>query len=445
MRLDKLIKTKKAKVAVIGLGYVGLPTAVEIAKAGYKVFGIDIQKVRVNKINKGSSFLFDVSSKELKEAIKSKRLKAYNNHSVLRKADIVLICVPTPLDKNKIPDISYIRSTAQEIAKHLKKGQLIILESSTYPGTTREVILPELEKPIRRAQGKRLKVGRDFYLAFSPERIDPGNKIYKLKDVSRVVGGITRKCTKLATEFYRTFISGQVMPLSSAEAAEMTKILENTFRLVNISMINELALLCGKMGIDIWEVIEAAKTKPYGFMPFYPSPKLGGHCIPLDPFYLSYKAKEYNFWTRFIELAGEINEQMPHAVVTKAIWALNLRNKPVRGSKILVWGAAYKKDVGDPRESAVYDIISDLLRKGAVVNYFDPYIPKLRLKDGFLKKSVTLKSVKYTPNILKNYDLVLILTDHSGFNYDELARKSNFVVDTRNAIKSRKYKNVSWL
>ena len=429
MRLDKLIKTKKAKVAVIGLGYVGLPTAVEIAKAGYKVFGIDIQKVRVDKVNKGNSFLFDVSSKELKEAIKSKKLKAYNNHSVLKKADIVLICVPTPLDKNKIPDISYIRSTAQEITKHLKKGQLIILESSTYPGTTREVILPELEK-------RKMEAGKDFYLAFSPERIDPGNKIYKLKDVSRVVGGITRKCTKLATEFYRTFISGQVMPLSSAEAAEMTKILENTFRLVNISMINELSLLCDKMGIDIWEVIEAAKTKPYGFMPFYPSPKIGGHCIPLDPFYLSYKAKEYNFWTRFIELAGEINEQMPHYMVTKVIWALNLKKKPVRESKILIWGVTYKKDIGDTRESAAFDIIFDLLRKGAKVNYFDPFVKEFKVDNK------TLKSIKYSPAKLKNYDLVLILTDHSGFDYDELVKNSKLVVDTRNAIKSRKHKNV---
>jgi len=440
--LKNLIRTKKTKVAVIGLGYVGLPTAVEIAGAGYKVFGIDIKKQRVNSVNKGKSYILDVSSKVLKRVIKSKKLKAFNNYLPLKNANIVLICVPTPLDKNKVPDVSYIRSTTEEIAKYLHRGQLIILESSTYPGTTREIILPELEKPIRQAQGKRLKVGRDFYLAFSPERIDPGNKEYKLKNVPRVVGGITKKCTKLATEFYRTFISGQVMSLSSAEAAEMTKLLENTFRLVNISMINELALLCGKMGIDIWEVIEGAKTKPYGFMPFYPSPKLGGHCIPLDPFYLSYKAKQYNFWTRFIELAGEINNQMPHVVVTRVIWALNFNNKPVRGSKILVWGAAYKRNVGDSRESAIFDIIPDLLRKGAIIDYFDPHIPKLQLKDGFLKKPVTLKSIKYTPKILKNYDLVLILTDHSDFNYDEIAKNSKLVVDTRNAIKSRKYKNV---
>lgn len=414
------------------MGYVGLPTAVELAKAGYKVFGIDIKKQRVDLTNRGKSYISDVPSLELKKVVKEKRLIAFNNYQQLKKADIILICVPTPLDKNKVPDVSYMAATAEAVARFLHKGQLVILESSTYPGTTREIILPKLER-------RGFKAGRDFFLAFSPERIDPGNKIYKFKDVSRVVGGITEKCTQLASEFYRSFIKAQVMPLSSPEAAEMTKILENTFRLVNISMINELALFCGKMGIDIWEVIEAAKTKPYGFFPFYPSSKIGGHCIPLDPFYLSYKAKEYNFWTRFIELAGEINEQMPHQIVTKAIWALNLNKKPVRGSKVLIWGVAYKKDVGDARESGAYDVAKDLLRKGARIDYFDPHIKEFRA-DGKV-----LKSIKYSPVKLKNYDLILILTDHSGFNYEELARKSKFVVDIRNAIKSRKHKNVSWL
>ena len=431
MDLENLIKNKRAKVVVIGLGYVGLPTAVELAKVGFEVFGIDIKKERVDLVNKGKSYILDVPSKDLKEAVNSKKLLAFNTHQPLKNSDIVLICVPTPLDKNKIPDISYIKSTTEEIAKHLQEGQLIILESSTYPGTTREIILPNLQKTG-------LKVGKDFFLAYSPERLDPGNKEYKLKDVSRVVGGITKKCTHLATEFYRSFIKAQVIPLSSPEAAEMTKILENTFRLVNISMINELALLCGKMGIDIWEVIEAAKTKPYGFYPFYPSPKVAGHCIPLDPFYLSYKAKEYNFWTRFIELAGEINEQMPHFVVTKVIWALNLKKKPVKESKILVWGVAYKKDITDARESAAYDIIRDLKRKGAKVDYFDPFVKEFNVDNK------TLKSIKYSLPKLKKYDLVLILTDHSGFNYEQLARKANLIVDTRNAIKSRKHKNVSW-
>ena len=432
MSLESLIKQKKAKVAVIGLGYVGLPTVLELAKTGFRVFGIDVKKERVDKVNRGLSFIFDVSADELKRAVRSKKLKAFNRHLPLKNADIVLICVPTPLDKNKVPDISYIKNTVREIARYLHKNQLIILESSTYPGTTREVILPVLSQ-------SGLKVGRDFYLAFSPERIDPGNKDYKLKDIPRVVGGITKNCTELATQFYRSFIKAEIMPLSSPEAAEMTKILENTFRLVNISMINELALLCGKMGIDIWEVIKAAKTKPYGFMPFYPSPKIAGHCIPLDPFYLSYKAKEYNFWPRFIELAGEINEQMPHQVITKVIWALNLKKKPVRESKILVWGVSYKKDIGDVRESAAHDIIPDLLRKGAKIDYFDPYVKEFRADNKILRP------IRYSPEILKNYDLVLILTDHSGFDYDEIAKNSELVVDTRNAIKSRKYKNVSWL
>jgi UDP-N-acetyl-D-glucosamine dehydrogenase len=432
MNLENLVKNKKAKVAVIGLGYVGLPTAVEIAKAGYNVFGIDIKKERVDSVNEGKSYILDVPSKELREVVKNKKLIAFNNYQPLKKSDIILICVPTPLDKNKNPDISYVFFTTKEIAKYLRRGQLVILESSTYPETTKKVVLPELEKT-------KLKVGKDFFLAYCPERVDPANAKYKLKDVSRVVGGITKKCTQLTAEFYRNFIQANIFPLSSSTAAEMTKILENTFRLVNISMINELAQLCGKMGIDIWEIIEAAKTKPYGFMPFYPCPKIAGHCIPLTPFFLSYKAKEYNFWTRFIELAGEINEQMPHIVITKVIWALNLNKRSVRGSKILVWGVAYKKDIRDTRESGAYDIISDLLRKGAKVDYFDPFVKEFKVDNK------TLKSIKYFPAKLKNYDLVLILTDHSSFNYEELARKSKFVVDTRNAIKSRKYKNVSWL
>jgi len=429
MDLKILIQEKKAKVSVIGLGYVGLPTALELAKAGYQVFGIDIQKKRVDKVNQGKSFIHDVSSEDLKKEVKKNHLKAFNNYLPLKKSDIVLICVPTPLNKNKVPDISYIRDTTKEIAKYLHKNQLIVLESSTYPGTTREIILPELEKTG-------LKVGQDFYLSFSPERIDPGNKEYKLKNIARVVGGITRKCTELTKEFYQSFIQAKIIAMSSPESAEMTKILENTFRLVNISMINELSLLCGKMGINIWEIIEAAKTKPYGFMPFYPSPKIGGHCIPLDPFYLSYKAKEYGFWPRFIELAGEINEQMPHAVVTKVIWALNLKNKSVRGSKILIWGVSYKKDIGDTRESAALDIIPDLFKKGARIDYFDPYVKELRVDNK------VLKSIKYSSSSLKKYDLILILTDHSGFHYDEVAKKARMVVDTKNAIKSKKYKNV---
>ncbi len=435
MHLGNLIKIKKAKVAVIGLGYVGLPTAVELTKAGYKVFGIDIKKQRVDSANKGKTYILDVSSKELKEAIKSKKLTVFNDHSSLKKADIILICVPTPLDKNKNPDISHILSTTKEIAKYLRKKQLIILESSTYPEMTKKVILPELEKT-------KLKVGKDFFLAHCPERIDPGNEKYKLKDVSRVVGGITKKCTRLAVEFYRSFIQAPIFPLSSSTAAEMTKILENTFRLVNISMINELALLAGRMGVDIWEVIEAAKTKPYGFFSFYPSPKCAGHCIPITPFFLNYTAKQYKFWTKFIDLAGEINEQMPHYIMNKVIWVLNLKGKAVRTAKVLVWGASYKRDIGDTRESAAFDIIADLIRKGARVDFFDPFVQNLTVEHRILKKKYVLKSIKYSLKKIKEYDLVLILTDHSGFDYDKLAKNSKFVVDTRNAIKSRKYKNV---
>jgi len=430
MNLEELIKNKKAKVAVIGLGYVGLPTAVELAKAGFFVFGIDIKEERVNKVNQGNSYVSDVSNEELKKVLERGNLKASSDHSLLKESDVILICVPTPLDKNKFPDTSYIESTANKISEYLRVGQLIILESSTYPGTTREVILPELEK-------NNLEIGRDYFLAFSPERIDPGNKEYKFSDISRVVGGITEKGTKLAVSFYKSFIKGKVKAVSSPETAEMTKILENSFRLVNISLINELSLLCGKMGIDIWEVIEAAKTKPYGFKAFYPSPKIGGHCIPLDPFYLSWKAREHNFWTKFIELAGEINEQMPHYVVTRVMWFLNLHKKPVKDSKILVWGVSYKRDIGDVRESAALNIIPDLIRKGAKVDFFDPHVKEMKIEEQLLN------SIEYSPETLKDYDLVLIITDHSGFDYDEVAQKSNLVVDTRNAIKSRKYKNVS--
>ncbi|HDL74948.1 MAG TPA: nucleotide sugar dehydrogenase, partial [bacterium] len=390
MSLEQLIKNKKAKVTIIGLGYVGLPTAFELAKVGYQVFGIDKDKEKVDFINQGKSYIKDINSKELKKIVSSKKLKVYDSYKVLKDSDIVLICLPTPLDKNKVPDVSYIKIAAEEIAKYLHKEQLIILESSSYPGTTREIILAKLEK-------KGFKIGKDFFLVFSPERIDPGNKKYKFKNISRVVGGITKKCTQLATKFYKSFINTQVLSLSSPEVAEMTKLLENTFRLVNISMINELSLLSSKMGIDIWEVIEAAKSKPFGFFPFYPSPKVGGHCCPLDPFYLSWKAKEYNFNTRFIDIAGDINEQMPHFVVTKVILTLNLEKKAIRGSKVLILGVSYKKDIGDTRESAAIDIIPNLQKKGAKVDYFDSYVKNFEVQ------GKNLKSIKYKSNILKNY------------------------------------------
>lgn len=432
--MENLIKDKKAKVAIIGMGYVGLPHAIEIAKAGFDVFGIDILEKRVESLNNAKSYIGDVKDSDLKEIIKSGKFKASTDFELLKDADVVIICVPTPLDNNKIPDISYIENSVLEIKKRLKKFQLIILESTTYPGTTDEVVLPALEETG-------LKCGQDFYLAFAPERIDPGNKT-PFNEVPKVVGGITKDCAKIATLFYSQFLK-RVYPVSSAKTAEMTKILENTFRLVNVSMINELALLCGKMRIDIWEVIEAAKTKPYGFMPFYPSPKIGGHCIPLDPFYLSFKAREYNFWARFIELAGEVNEQMPHFTITRMNYLLNQNKKSINGSKILLWGAAYKADIADTRESAIYEIISMLIKKGAQVDYFDPYAKEIKIEDSILGEKV-LKSIEYKPENLANYDLVAILTAHSGFDYDTIAKNAKLVVDTRNAIKNREYKNVIW-
>lgn len=430
----ELIKSRKAKVAVLGLGYVGLPHALLMARAGFDVLGIDIKKQRVESLIKGKSYIGDVKDKDVAEIVKNGKFKAFNNFEPIREANVVIICVPTPLDKNKNPDISYIKNSTEEIKKHLQKGQLIILESTTYPGTTEEVVLPILEE-------SGLKVGKDFHLVFAPERIDPGNATPHAK-IPKVVGGITKDCTDLAVLFYSQFLDS-VYPVSSAKAAEMTKILENTFRLVNISLINEFALLCGKMRVDIWEVIEAAKTKPYGFMPFYPCPRAGGHCIPLDPFYLSHKAKEFNFWPKFIEIAGEVNEQMPHFTVVKINYLLNLHKKSINGSKILIWGAAYKKDIGDSRESAFYDVAKILIKKKADVDFFDPYIKEVAVGDNVLK-SRTLKSIKYSPETLKNYDLVVILTDHSGFDYEEIGKNAKFVVDTRNAIKNRKLKNIIW-
>lgn len=437
MDLKELIETQKAKVAIIGMGYVGLPHAVEIANVGMEVLGLDIQQKRVDALNNGKSYIQDVASGELKKIIVSGKFKASVDFSLLKNVDVIIICVPTPLDKHKIPDISYIESSVARIKKYLRKDQLIVLESTTYPGTTDEVILPLLEE-------SGLKCGQDFYLAFAPERIDPGN-LMPLNEIPKVVGGITAKCTELAAVFYSQFLKS-VHSVSSARAAEMTKIVENTYRLINISAINELAMLAGKMDIDIWEVIEAAKTKPYGFQAFYPSPKIGGHCIPLDPFYLSWKAKEYNFWARFIELAGEINEQMPHYVVSKTAFALNKSKKPVNGSKILIWGVAYKDNINDPREGAAADVITNLMRKGAQVDYFDPFISEFSIEaENFMidnQERLIIKSIKNGMEKVKNYDIVIILCGHSGFDYEDLAKHAAIVVDTRNAIKSRELKNV---
>ncbi len=433
MNILAKIKNKKDKVAVIGVGYVGLPHIVGMAQKGIEVIGLDIQKKRVDMLNAGKSYVVDIKDSQLGEIIRSGKFRATGDFSTLKDVDVAIICVPTPLDKYKIPDVSYIINAAKEVKQYLHRGMLVVLESTTYPGTTEEVVLPLLEE-------SGLKAGKDFYLAFAPERIDPGNKM-SLEDVPKVVGGITPECTKITEEFYKQFLK-HVHPVTDTKTAEMVKILENTYRLVNISMINELRLLSWKMGIDIWEVIDAAKTKPYGFTAFYPSPKVGGHCIAIDPFYLSWKAREYNFWARFIELAGELNEQMPHYVVTNVTSVLNKNGKHLKDSKILILGVAYKKDVGDPRESAAFDIIPNLERKGARVDYYDMYIKEFFYYDMFRKACKTIKSIDYSESILKNYDLVLILTDHSNMAYDVIAKKTNIVIDTRNAIKSRKYKNV---
>lgn len=426
--LKQKIKTKKAVVGIIGLGYTGLPLALAISQAGFKTYGIDIDQKRVQLLKRGQSYIDDVAAKEINQAVKSKNFMPLSDYNILKEIDIICLCLPTPLDIYKVPDMSYIKAGLEQIKKRLRPGQLIILQSTTYPGTTEELLLPELET-------SGLKVGRDFFLAFAPERIDPGNKKYNLSNVPKIVGGMTRTCGQLSKLFYQTFID-QVVLVSSPRVAEMTKLLENIFRIVNISLINELALLCGKMKIDIWEVIEAAKTKPFGFMGFYPGPGVGGHCIPLDPFYLAWKARQYNFFTRFIELAGEINELMPHYVVTQVIWALNQYKKPIRGSKILVLGASYKKDIGDVRESPALKIIEDLLKKQARVSYHDPYVPQIQLAQQ------TLKSVRLTSQALRNADCVLILTDHSQYNYQDLAQKSQLVIDTKNAVNKKSLKHV---
>ena len=389
---------------------------------------LDSQKQKVDLVNQGKSYIEDIKNEELSQILEKGDLKATQDYNILGEVDIIIICVPTPLTSHKEPDISYIQDASQEIAKHLKREQLIILESTTYPGTTEEVILPVLESTG-------LRVDQDFFLSFSPERVDPGNKKYKISDIPKVVGGIDKNSTDLACMLYQN-ITEEIVPVSSPKVAEMSKLLENIFRIVNISMINEMTLLCDRMKIDIWEVIQAAKTKPYGFMPFYPSPGAGGHCIPIDPFYLSWKAKEYGFWSRFVELAGQINEQMPHFVVTKVMYALNQHRKSLNGSKILVLGVAYKKDVSDTRESPALKIIKELLHKKTNVIYNDPHVSKIII-DGQV-----LKSQMMDDDLLRNVDLILILTDHSVYDFEHISRIAPIIVDTRNAIKRRDVKNV---
>jgi UDP-N-acetyl-D-glucosamine dehydrogenase len=375
-------------------------------------------------INKGVSYIGDVKQEILKDVVKKGKLSATTDFAALKKADVISICVPTPLRKTKDPDISYILSAVEMIARYLQKGQLIILESTTYPGTTDECVLPRLELGG-------MKVGRDFFLAFSPERVDPGNAIYHTKNTPKVIGGITPACTKRAVEFYGIMFD-KIIPVSSTRCAEMVKLLENTFRSVNIGMVNEMALMCDKLDLDVWEVIDAAATKPFGFMPFYPGPGLGGHCIPIDPHYLSWKLKALNYYAKFIEIAGEINSKMPEYVVEKLVLALNDRGKPIKGSKILILGVAYKRNVSDLRESPALDVLSLLKKRGARIAYNDPYIPEI--DEEFLK----LKSVKLMDKSVKGYDCVVIVTDHSCYDYVKICKAAPLVFDTRNAAKNVK-------
>lgn len=423
LSLKEKIESRQAVVGIIGLGYVGLPLAITIGNAGFKTIGIEKNADRVEILKKGTSYIPDLSSDELQQAIAKGVFIPTSDISEAKNVDIIIICVPTPLDKYKIPDVTYIEDATTSLAPFIKEGHLVIFESTTYPGCTEEFVKPILERGG-------LVAGKDFYLAFSPERVDPGNEQYPIAKIPKVVGGISGESTDLAALFYGKVVT-KVHPVSSLRAAEMSKLLENVFRLINISFINEFKLMCDKMGLDVWEIIEAAKTKPYGFMPFYPGPGVGGHCIPDDPFYLSWKAREYGFYARFIELAGEINELMPHAVTTKAIWALNQHKKALNGSTVLVLGVAYKKNINDLRESPALTVIEDLVRKKANVMYHDIWVPSLTI-DG---KKFT--SQELSDDLLKKADLVLILTDHDGIDYEKLSTQCTLIVDTRNAIKSR--------
>ena len=422
--LKSKILNRKAKIGISGLGYVGLPIAIAFAKKGFKIWGIDIDEDRVARLKKGQSYILDLKPSDIVTLQKNRSIVFTSDLSAIKKLDAFIICVPTPLLKTKEPDVSFIVSAAELIKKHMKHGQIVVLESTTYPGTTEEVVLPILESTG-------LKECRDFYLAFSPERIDPGNTKYFVTNIPKVVGGVSRCSTEIAKLLYEQIID-KVMPVSSSRAAEMTKLLENTFRIVNLGLINELTLMCDKLGMNIWEIIDAAKTKPYGFMPFYPGPGVGGHCIPIDPLYLSWKAHSQGFETRFINLASEVNEQMPRYVIEKLTDGLNKHNKPVKDSKVLIVGIAYKKDVRDLRESPAFEIIDLLKKLKAKISYYDPYFSYLKI-DG-----IDLKCVKFDRNTLKSFDCVVIVTDHSNVDYQFIAKNSKLIIDARNVLKDVK-------
>ncbi len=419
--LKEKLQSREARLGVIGLGYVGLPLSMEFARSGFHVVGIDTDAEKVRLLSEGESYIQDVPAERIKEAIAAGTFEATTDFSVLESLDAVDICVPTPLRKTRDPDISYVRAAVAEIVNYLHPQMLVILDSTTYPGTTDEVILSRLETTG-------LKVGEDFYLAFSPERVDPGNADWNTRNIPKVVGGVTRACTEHATLLYEQTL-GPVVPVSSTRVAEMVKLLENTFRSVNIGLVNEMALMCDRMGIDAWEVIDAAATKPFGFMPFYPGPGLGGHCIPIDPFYLSWKAKESGFEARFIELAGVINGSMPYHVVSKVVDSLNEDGKPVKGSKILILGVAYKEDINDVREAPALDIMKLLQDKGAVVSYSDPFVPTVH------QGGLSLSNEELTPELLSDVDCIVITTAHSSVDYQAVVDAGTPIVDTRNALK----------
>jgi UDP-N-acetyl-D-glucosamine dehydrogenase len=419
------IESHSAHIGVIGLGYVGLPLVLRFTEENFTVTGFDIDKEKVRRLNSGKSYIKHIPESKIEELIQTHKFSATTDFSKLKDTDCILICVPTPLNDNKEPDLTYIKNTAEQIARHMRKNQLISLESTTYPGTTREELLPLFEE-------KGLKPGEDFYLIYSPEREDPANKKYSTQNIPKVVGGITPTCLELGKTLYQQIVD-TVVPVSSTEVAELTKLLENIYRSVNIALVNELKVLSDKMGIDIWEVIEASSTKPFGYKPFYPGPGLGGHCIPIDPFYLSWKARELNFSTRFIELAGEVNTSMPEYVISKLSDALNNQKKCIRDSKILILGVAYKKDIDDIRESPAVEIMDRLKNKGAQIYYHDPHVPRIH---NMRKYDLDIKSSGLNEKLLGQMDAVLIITDHSSYDYEWIVQNSSLILDTRNATRN---------
>jgi len=425
--LIRRIEKKKALIGIIGMGYVGLPLVLRFCEEGFRVLGFDVDSKKVAQLKRGRSYLKSISSSRISPFVRNGFLDVTDDFTRLAKPDCIIICVPTPLTEKMEPDLQYIEKTTETIRDHLRKGQLIILESTSYPGTTEELILPQLESTG-------LKVGKDFFLAYSPEREDPGSKRFTTSQIPKVVSGVTPSCKKMATTLYGQVIQ-KVVPVSSPRAAELTKLLENIYRSVNIALVNELKMLSDRMGIDIWEVIDAASTKPFGFSPFYPGPGMGGHCIPIDPFYLSWKAREYDFTTKFIQLAGEINISIPYYVVSKTVDALNERNKSIKGAKVLILGVAYKKDVDDARESPALAIMDLFQKKGATILYHDPFIPSLPT---FRKYHFTLNSSPLTKPLLQRLDAVVVVTDHSQVDYAWVVRHAPLIIDTRNVTKNMK-------